>query len=635
MGMLLHLENVGLTFKDRRVFEKVTLTVNKGDRIGLVGPNGAGKTTLLGCICGDLIPDEGDVTVTRGVTLGYLRQNSGLDHACTVLEEMESVFTHVRELERQMHLIEEQMTVLTGAGYEDAARRYADVHDKFVAVDGFSVPVKIRTVLTGMGFSGRDEDIVANLSGGEKTRLALAKLLLESPDVLILDEPTNHLDFKTILWLEDYLADFPGALLTVSHDRYFLDKGCGRIWELEDGHVSTYRGNYSAYKIQKAERVKTALREYEKETARIVSMQEYAQRNIVRASTSNMAKSRLHQLEHIDLPVKPRTSSPTPRFTFETEMVPVKDVLDIREMKLTVGQPPLTLAERIDLHVLRGERIAILGANGTGKTTLIRRLVRSRKTDDPCITWGRNTSVSVFEQEDDHFLSSNTVMDELWRHRPSAQPQQIRDRLGHMLFSGEDVFKTVSVLSGGEKARLKFAILAEEKSNVLLLDEPTNHLDLPAREALETAAANYDGTLLFVSHDRYFINRLATKVLELKNGEARLYDGNFDDYLAVIRKEEEALKNISSIGNKKEGEGAAIFHRSKQQRAEDAKRKKRIAQLEQLIADGETTVEECNRQLADPAIAADYEKVSALCETIESTRKQCDAWTEEWMELSE
>ncbi len=632
--MLLHLENVGLTFGDRRMFQGVTLTVNKGDRIGLVGPNGVGKTTLLNCICGDLVPDEGEVTRTRGVSLGYLRQNSGLDHACTVMEEMENVFVKVRDLERQMHLTEEQMTVLQGAGYEDAARRYEDVRDAFMAADGFSVPLKIRTVLTGMGFSGRDDDAVCNLSGGEKTRLALAKLLLESPDILVLDEPTNHLDFKTLLWLEDYLASFPGALITVSHDRYFLDKRCERIWELEDTEVSIFRGNYSAYKVQKAEKVKTALREYEKETARIVSMQEYAQKNIVRASTSGMAKSRLHQLEHIELPKKPRTSAPTPRFSFEADVVPVKDVLDIRDMTLTVGTPPILLADNITLHVLRGERIAVLGANGTGKTTLIRRLMQSRKKDDPSITWGRNTSVSLFEQEDGRFIPENTVMDELWRYCPGAMPQRIRDRLGHMLFSGEDVFKKVAVLSGGEKARLKFAILAEEKSNILLLDEPTNHLDLPAREALETAADGYTGTLLFVSHDRYFINRLATAVLVLSDGKATLYKGNYEAYAEAVKKEEERQKTSPAVSEKKDGEGAVTFYRSKQQRAEDAKKKKRIAQLETWIDQAEQTVKRCSEELAMPEIAADYEKVTELCTAMETAKAQCDKWTEEWMELS-
>ena len=628
--MLLHLEDVGLSFGEKRVFRHVTLTVNRGDRIGLVGANGTGKTTLLNCICGVLTPDEGEVTVTRGVSLGYLKQAGGLENGRTVLEEAESVFASVRELERQMHLIEEQMTVLKGAGYDDAARRYNDVHDRFAAADGFSVPVKIRTVLTGMGFAGRESDVVHNLSGGEKTRLALAKLLLENPDVLVLDEPTNHLDFKTLLWLEDYLEDFTGALLTVSHDRYFLDKRCDRIWEMEDQCVTAYRGNYSAYKVQKADRVKTALREYEKETARIVSMQEYAERNIVRASTSNMAKSRLHQLERIALPEKPRTASKAPRFTFETDVTPVKDVLDIRALPLTVGSPPVTLVDTVDLHVLRGERVAVLGANGTGKTTLMRRLVRSRKADDPYITWGRNTSVSVFEQEDDSFVPSATVLDELWRHKPGSSPQQMRDRLGQMLFSGEDVFKTVSVLSGGEKARLKFAILAEEKSNVLLLDEPTNHLDLPAREALEEAAANYGGTLLFVSHDRYFINRLATKVLELKDHRATLYDGNFDDYLAAVKEAEAAVPAVS----KSSTEGAASFYRSKQQRAEDARRKKRIAELETLIEQSEEAIGERNRLLCDPATAADYEKVAALCGEIETLRKEADAYTEEWLTLN-
>lgn len=627
--MLINLDNVTFYYSDRLMLKNISLSVHKGDKIGLVGANGTGKTTLLNVMCGLLTPDEGSVTVTRDVRIGYLKQNSGLDKSCTVMEEMESVFSRVFALQREMAKKEELMTVLSGAGLNAVTEEYNRLQDEFNALEGFSVPVKIRTVLTGMGFVNRDDDIISNLSGGEKTRLALAKLLLENPDVLVLDEPTNHLDFKTLMWLEDYLEGFSGALITVSHDRYFLDKRCTKIWELEDNEIAVFKGNYSAYKPQKEERVKAALKEYEKETARIVSMREYAERNIARASTSNMAKSRLHQLEHIELPKKPKTASPAPRFAFSTEMQPVKDVLDVRNVDVTVANGEITLVKDLSFHLLRGERLGIIGANGTGKTTLMRKLYNSKENGEIGITFGRNVNLSFFEQENDSFIEGNTVMDELWRRKKSASPQHIRDALGRMLFSGEDVFKTVSVLSGGEKARLSFAILAEEKANVLLLDEPTNHLDLNAREALEKAVSECDGTLIFVSHDRYFINSLATQILELTSEGYRLYKGNFDDYLSEKKKEA-----VIAPTEKEKGEGKAVYHRTKQQRAEEAKKKKRIAELEELISKAEEELNELNSLLSSREVASDFEKVNSLCERIEALREKNEEYTEEWFILN-
>ena len=632
--MLIGLTDLKFGYGDNEIFHGVTLAVNRGDRIGLVGANGAGKTTLLNCICGALTIDEGSIAVASGVKIGYLRQNSGLDRACTVTQEMESVFSHIFNIEHKMQQVQNEMTVLQGAGYDDAAARYAALSDEFEAADGYAVPVKIRTVLTGMGFSDVGDQIISTLSGGEKTRLALAKLLLEAPDVLILDEPTNHLDFKTLSWLEDYLEDYSGAIIVVSHDRYFLDKRCNRIWELEDNEISTYRGNYTSYKLQKEERTKAALKEYEKETARIVSMKEYAERNIARASTSNMAKSRLHQLEHVELPKKPKTAAKQPRFSFESDITPVKDVLDIHSLALTVGDPPVRLTDPFDLHVLRSQRVAVIGLNGTGKSTLIKRIARSKETPDDNILWGRNTSVSVFDQEGESFEPYNTVMDELWRHKRTASPQDVRDRLGHMLFSGEDVYKLVCELSGGERARLAFAILAQQKANVMLLDEPTNHLDLPAREALENAAKSFDGTLMFVSHDRYFINTLATRILEIKDGKVRVFEGNYDQYLQTLKKEEED-KRGKQAEYKPESETKISYHRSKQQRADEAKRKKRIYELEELIAECETKEKEANEQLSLPEVASDFEKVAELCALIEECRRKTDEYIKEWEKLSQ
>lgn len=630
--MLINLDNVSLRFGDRPILENVSLTVSREDRVGLVGANGTGKTTLLNCIAGVLTPDSGSVFRAKDARLGYLRQSGGLDGNGTVRSQAESIFSSVLALQNKIGAAEEKMASLSGSEYAEAAGEYSRLRDEFEAADGFSVPVKINTVLTGMGFSGMENQPVSTLSGGEKTRLALACLLLRAPDVLLLDEPTNHLDLKTLMWLEDYLADYSGAVVVVSHDRYFLDKRCSRIWELEDCRVTAYRGNYSDYKLQKAERVKAALRAYEKETARAASMLDYAQKNIARASTSAMAKSRLRQLEHMELPEKPREHAPVPRFAFSSLSPSAARVLDAEGLSVTVGDPPVTLVPELSFSVRRGDRVAVIGSNGVGKTSLLRRLYSALKVPDPSVVWGRGVSVSFFEQENDSFIKENTVLQELWRHRPGASPQELRDRLGNMLFSGDAVFKTVSVLSGGEKARLAFAVLAEERSNVLLLDEPTNHLDLPAREALEKAVSEYDGTVIFVSHDRYFINSLATKVLELSPSGGSMSEGGFDSFVA-LRAAAEASKNPPV--EKKPGNGADSYHRSKQQRSLDAKRKARVAKLEELIAECEKEMDDAKRRLSEPDTASDYEEADRLCRLIEDKQRECDVYMTEWVSLAQ
>ncbi len=424
--MLLKMENVSRSFGTRVIFENADLTLYKGDRIGLIGPNGMGKSTFLNVMCGELEPDNGDITLTYGVKIGYLHQHSGLTGNKTVLQELTDVFSDLAETEKRMRLLEEMISV--AGALPSLSEEYESLNSKFIAADGYNINVKIATVMSGMGFTGRDNDIVSNLSGGEKTRLALAKLLLEAPDILVLDEPTNHLDFRTISWLEDYLAEYKGAIVVVSHDRYFLDKLTQKIWELEDTKISVFKGNYSKYKILKAEQVKAQLREYEKQQNTIASMEDYVRRNIVRASTSNMAKSRLHQLEHIERLEKPKTHAPTPHFSFNYTIEPVKDVLSVSNLKMTVGQEKRVLGENLEFSVRRGDRVALIGGNGTGKTTLMRTLLSINPHSVGDITWGKNVKTNYFEQENDAFIPTNSVLDELWRHFPKSSPLEMRKR---------------------------------------------------------------------------------------------------------------------------------------------------------------------------------------------------------------
>lgn len=629
--MLLKMENVSRSFGTRVIFKNADLTVYKGDRIGLIGPNGMGKSTFLNVMCGELEADSGKITPTYGTKIGYLHQHSGLSGNKTVLQELTDVFSDLAETEKRMRLLEEMISV--AGALPSLSEEYESLNKKFIAADGYSINVKIATVMSGMGFTGRDNDIVSKLSGGEKTRLALAKLLLEAPDILVLDEPTNHLDFSTISWLEDYLLQYNGAILVVSHDRYFLDKLTDKIWELEDTEISVFKGNYSKYKILKAEQLKTRLREYEKQQNTIASMEDYVRRNIVRASTSNMAKSRLHQLEHIERLEKPKVHTPTPHFSFNYTVEPVKDVLSVSKLTLTVGEEKRVLGENLEFSVRRGDRIALIGGNGTGKTTLMRTLLSINPHSVGSIDWGRNVKTNYFEQENDAFIPTNSVLDELWRHFPQATPLEMRKLLGAMLFSGDDVYKSVSVLSGGERARLKFAIMAAGDANFLLFDEPTNHLDLPAREALEAALKEYTGTIIFVSHDRYFINTVADRILELEDGKLTEYNGNFDEYQNQKKATQSVIAEKPAAATEKNRSNA--YHRTKAERSEEAKRKRRIGELERLIAEAEERIAALTEELQTIEVASDYQLSMQKCEELEDANASHDRYMEEWLELSE
>lgn len=636
--MLASLTHITKYFGDALVFDDLSATIEDSDRIGLVGANGIGKSTLLHILCGVLSPDDGDVSVQNGVRIGLLRQNSGITGTNTIYEEMRSVFSDVIEAEQRMRTLEEQMSCCDheSAEYAALSAEYEQCAAYFEAKNGYEIDVRIRMILNGMGFLDKQLDMAASaLSGGEKTRLAMAKLLLSEPDLLVLDEPTNHLDFKTLMWLEDYLSGYKGGLLVVSHDRYFLDKLCFKIWELENHTLYMYQGNYTKYKTLRAERIKRQMREYEAQQIKIASMREFAEKNIARASTSNMAKSRLHQLAQMEEVERPIDVTPAPRFSFSAHKRPVSDVLIAKDVTLTVGTSPrVTLASNLSFTVKRGDKIAIIGQNGTGKSTLLKTLL-GLLPQSGMIRWGANTELSFFEQENRQLNPENTAIDELWGRHPLMKEYEIRGLLGQVLLTGENVYKKIGVLSGGERARVALAVLELEHANVMVLDEPTNHLDLQSKESLEESLSAFEGTLLFVSHDRYLLNAVPTRIFELTDHGLEIYDGNFDFYLAEQKKREEArILSLASEQVQPKSKNPS-YYRSKQERAAQTKQRQRLSSLEKEIEQTEAAITALEAQIAAPETAADYEALSALCAELEQTKQQLDSIVTEWAELSE
>ena len=633
--MLASLNGVTKYFGDKLILDGVELTIENNDRIGLIGANGIGKSTLLNILCQKLMPDEGSVNITNGVTIGFLEQNSGLLRDSTIYAEMQSVFAKLLRTEEKLRGMEREMAEnIHKEGYKSLCEEYSRLSSWFEARDGYHIDVKIKTVLNGMGFEQKAYDMpISALSGGEKTRLAIARLLLEEPDLLILDEPTNHLDFRTLIWLEDYLKEYKGGLLVVSHDRYFLDKMVGQIWEIENRKVVSYPGNYTKYKLLRAERYQRMQKEYEAQQLKINAMREYAEKNIVRATTSNMAKSRLHQLEHIEVLKKPVERTPTPHFRFCFEKKPVKDLLMVKNLTLTAGEgeEKIILSRNINFELKRGEKVALIGPNGIGKSTLLKTVLSYLPADGE-ILWGDRVEISYYEQENLTLNPENTALEEIWDRFPRLAQYEARGLLGQVLITGDNAFKKIGVLSGGERARVALAVLMGEHANTLILDEPTNHLDLQSKEELEKALTAFEGTLLFVSHDRYFLNRIPTKIFELHKEGLNVYPGGFDDYLAAAQEKENAPFLKPKIEKKPLDNGG---YRSKQERAEQTKRRARIRQLEEMIEKNETEIRELETEIALPETGTDYEKLTALCKKLEEIKALHDGYFSEWAALSE
>jgi ATP-binding cassette subfamily F protein 3 len=644
--MLLNVEHLYKYFNGQALLKDINFTVEDREAVGLIGVNGCGKSTLLNIITGsegyDKTPEGlGSVNIAGKASIGFLRQNSGLNSELTIGEEMKNAFAPLLETLDKMKVLEKKMA--DGGDIDSISHEYAELSSYFEARDGYRIDVKIKQVLNGMGFGSTPTDrVISTLSGGEKTRLALAKLLLEEPNLLILDEPTNHLDFETLMWLEDYLKGYKGAIIIVSHDRYFLNKVCTRICEIEQGRLTSYRGDYSSYLVQKKMNSERQLKEYEAQQKEIAKLEDYVAKNLVRASTSKMAKSRQHMLDRIERIDKPLMYTKPPKIKLEYDIEPTKDIVRVVDCPLVVGEgaDKKELIKSLTMNVRRGEHVAIIGANGIGKTSILKLIQGIIPHEGGNISWGGNVKISYFEQEHAILDPHKTVLEEIMDRYPRLSEQQARSVLGAVLLTGENVFKPISVLSGGERAKLCFAIMALNRGNVLVLDEPTNHLDLNTKEVLEDALAEFGGTIILVSHDRYLLNKVASRIIEIKHNEVNSYEGNFDAYSEAVNAARQLKMQSEAEIKRAEEEKAykenkARQYRSKEQRAADAQKRNRIRELEKEIEDTEVLIFELENAISDPEIASDYSKMSEKCKELEEAKTALDQKMDEWAELSD
>ena len=628
--MLVSAENMAFGFAGSPLLEKIDFTLSEGDRVGLIGPNGEGKTTLIRLILSELEPEDGRIFVKNGIRIGYLAQNGGYDSENTVFEEMKEIFAEdiraldsLRETEKKIAAAEEGSDE-----YRALSGKYEALNKLIAARDSYRYEIRIRTVLNGMGFSEFYNQRISTMSGGEKTRLKLCRLLLEEPELLILDEPTNHLDIKTLFWLEEYLAAFRGAILTVSHDRYFLDKIVKEIYELENGKLCVFKGNYTKYKLLKAEKNARLLKEYEKQQEEIAHLQDYVDRNLVRATTAKSALSRVKKLEKMEVLEKPKLPPSPPRFSFSYAERPYERVLEVAALELKAGER--TLLKDASFTVMRGEKCAVVGDNGTGKCTLVREIVRGK---NPAVKAGRFVKIACYDQENANLNPENTVLGELWERHVLWEQTKVRNILAQVKLDAGDMDKKVKMLSGGERAKLALAVFECENGNFLILDEPTNHLDLPARESLEDALKAFDGTVLFVSHDRYFIQALAGKIVELADGKIAEFKGTYEEYnacKAAAKEAKEAEEKAALPAAPKPKDGG---YRTKEERAAETKKRLRIKQLEEEISALESEESDINAQLALPEIAADYARLSERCKRLEEVKSALDNLYEEYETL--
>lgn len=622
--MLMQLKSAQFKYGDVTIFSDVNLEVNEEDSIGLVGANGAGKSTLLSCIAENAPLFAGSIYKKNGLTIGYLKQNCDFLSTNTLFDEMMSVFTAQTALIAQINDVAQQMSAVDceSAEYRTLAEKYHKLSVQADVENAYQCEVAVKTVLSGMGMAQFSERIVSTLSGGEKTKAALCKLLLQRPELMILDEPTNHLDYKTLSWLEGFLSDKKSTLIVVSHDRYFLDKLCNKIWDIQHQKICCYKGNYTKYKVLKAERLENERRQYEKQQKEIAKLTDYVARNKVRASTADMAKSREKTLEKMELVEAPKGDERPPRFAFSYTSEPSEFPLTISKLSLGYGEK--VLVKDAELQISRGQKVALLGLNGTGKSTLIRRIAMQNPADFGKIVFGKNVRLGYYDQENLNLQGSLRVLDQLWFDNTRMSQTEVRSLLALVTLGSDDVYKHVSELSGGERAKLGLAMIMAKDCNLLLLDEPTNHLDLPSREALEEALKNYTGTVLFVSHDRYFVNSVASQIAELENGKITTYQGNYDDFACKKVKAEVSSAQKQTAGN----------FRSAKQRAEQTNKARKLKELEQRITELEKESDALNGELAKPEIAADYAKLSEVLQQLKAVEQEMEKLTAEWESLA-
>nr|WP_244975272.1 ABC-F family ATP-binding cassette domain-containing protein [Lactiplantibacillus argentoratensis] len=637
------------------LFDNVQMDIQEHARVALVGRNGAGKSTLLKMIAGETVPDEGQISMRKGLTIGYLAQDQGLDSNNTIWEEMSSVFAELHAIEKRMHQLENQLSdpaiMNDEQAYQQTLKTYDQIQTEFQQKNGYGYQAEIRGVLHGFQFDADvyDKSVTA-LSGGQKTQLALAKLLLEKRDLLILDEPTNHLDVETLTWLESYLQSYSGALLIVSHDRYFLDRVVNEVYDLSHHEMVHYTGNYDQFVQEKAARIQAQWKHYEKQQAEISKLEDFVNRNIVRASTTKRAQARRKQLAKMDRLDRPDSDEKTAHFGFHAAKQSGNIVLTVKDA--AVGYDGQILSEPDNLNIKKHEAIAIVGPNGIGKSTFLKSILGQIPFIKGQAVFGTNVVTGYYDQEQRNLNDKKTVLSELWDEHPTTPEKDIRTILGSFLFTGEDVDKPVHALSGGERARLLLTKLAMQNDNFLILDEPTNHLDIDSREVLEVALNDFDGTLLFVSHDRYFINQVATSVVEVSPEGTELFLGDYDYYIDKKQEQAEIAAAAASQAAEKAAEASAAYstsatnaaprskgqqnyQASKQQQREKRKLERSVAALEEQMTalDGQAT--QIQTEMAQPEVSADVGKLQDLQKELEAINAQQEQVETEWTEQAE
>lgn len=626
--MLVSLNNISKSFLDKSILKNITLAVNDKDRIGLLGINGVGKSTLLNIISGTIDYDEGTLSLKNDLRIGYLKQNEALNTSNTLKEEIEDSLKLVFDTRKKIEEISSKMATVGGIEYENLSAEYEKYTNIYNAADGHNAEVRINTVLNGMGFGSFDMNTsVSVLSGGEKTRFALAKILVENPNLLILDEPTNHLDFSMLNWLEEYLKNYKGAVIIVSHDRYFLNAVASDICEIENGELVRYKGGYSAFLTQKEERIKTLTKEYEKQQREIEDLRDYVRRNLAKSSSINSVGSRVKALEKMELQAKPNPQVKDLHISFPFDIEPHKSILECKGLKVSVGKGEIkrTLFENFDLLVSRDEKIAFVGKNGVGKSSFLKAILKKL----PCegvARWGGNVKVSYFDQELSSLDLNMTVLETVHRRFPTKTEYEIRSMLARFLIEDEDVFKRIREMSGANRAKVALCIIVFERSNVLVLDEPTNHLDYKAKEALDKALKDYAGTIIMVSHDRYLLNSVPTKIIEMSDNGITVYNGNYDYY-------KEHSNNIVTNENHKEKTTNSSYNESRKNKAEERKRRAKLMNVEKDMENLQNEIISLKEQCEDSEISSDYQKLSEILNNIKEKEEKLEELENTWLEL--
>ncbi|MFC2684106.1 MAG: ABC-F family ATP-binding cassette domain-containing protein [Limosilactobacillus oris] len=634
--ILLQTNDVERRFGADVLFHNINLQIQEHGRTALVGRNGAGKTTLLKMIAGITSPDEGTISKAKDLSIGYLAQDQGLDSQNNIWAELDTVFADLHKEEQAIRDLEKQLATLdaTSDQYSRVMEQYDRLQGDFKKRGGFEYESRMRGILTGFGFGEEYYDTPVNaLSGGQKTKLALAKILLQAPNLLILDEPTNHLDMNVLAWLEDYLKSYQGALLVVSHDRYFLDHVVKDVYDLDNRTLRHYTGNYTQFVQHKQEWLKAEWKHYDQQQKKIAKLEDFVNRNIVRASTTKRAQARRKQLEKMERLDRPVTDDQSIHFHFHSEKASGNEVLDVDQLK--VGYDDQVLAGPLSFAVRKPHRVGIIGPNGIGKSTLLKTILNKIPAVSGSVKFGANLDVGYYDQEQQQLHADKTVLEEVWDDHPEVPEKDIRSLLGSFLFVGDDVYKVVHELSGGEKARLELTKLSFQPINFLILDEPTNHLDIDSREVLESAINEFPGTVLFVSHDRYFINQVATDILDMRKDGIKHYEGDYDDYLATVAKAAAPNPASSAQPSPAASQGKQSYQQSKDQQRARRKLQRKVDDLEKQMAQLEDQQAAIETEMSKPEVATDIGKLTDLQKELDQLKAQSEEVELDWTAAAE